>query len=461
MTAAKKASSRKSSSSVAKAAGGEGRGAESAPPAVASDSTFPDELEALLQAFVRSSTLPQKQHSRLLAVLKSFSTYFLATYPQDRWISLLAALRQPTRYACLVNRHADPLDVVKALQQQSHQQRQQNKKAEASENTYTEDSPAVQSQLEYTPVPWLRSCRLFVLPEAKPEPGVRTPSVVRPFPPPGRDIRNTATHYLLDLASALPVEALDIRPGDKVLDICAAPGGKSLCILQSLSGPKAGDDGKPLKRGVLHANEISNERRKRLRNVLQSYVPDGFAEATKDANGAAFIQLTGVDGTSGSSDGAFEAGSYDKVLLDAPCSGERHLLHDEEEMLSWTPARTKANSKRQMALLREAVRCVKMGGMVVYATCSLSQEENDGVVAKVLAKLEKERGKASGKAVDTEDDFDDDAFVMEVVKRKKSKAWPVGEKTKHGWMILPDRDGGWGPIYFSVLKKSPMDQLAI
>jgi 16S rRNA C967 or C1407 C5-methylase (RsmB/RsmF family) len=120
----------------------------------------------------------------------------------------------------------------------------------------------------------------------------------------------------LDAASILAVEALDVQPNESILDICAAPGGKSIAILQKLSP-----------HGTLHCNELSTERRKRLLQVLKDYLPPSMFSR---------VSVTGNDATKSKT---FVEGRYDKVLVDAPCSSERHLLHDKEELSKWTTSR--------------------------------------------------------------------------------------------------------------------------
>lgn len=75
-----------------------------------------------------------------------------------------------------------------------------------------------------------------------------------------------------------------------------------------------------------------------------------------------------------------------QVLVDVPCSSERHLIHDESELRKWTPRRSATLAKKQYELLLAALRTVRVGGIVVYSTCSISSLENDGVIAKVLYK---------------------------------------------------------------------------
>jgi len=86
-------------------------------------------------------------------------------------------------------------------------------------------------------------------------------------------------------------------------------------------------------------------------------------------------------------------------------------------------------AQRQYLLLLTALSAVKPGGLVVYSTCSLSEQENDTVIDKAL-----------------DNKF---GFRFEVMK----KGFKIGEATKHGWIVLPDREGGWGPLYFSILQR--------
>lgn len=234
-------------------------------------------------------------------------------------------------------------------------------------------------------------------------------------------------YYLLDAGSLLAVEVLDVQPTDCVLDICAAPGGKSLAILQRLDLAKGGS---------LTCNELSPDRRKRLKTVIQSYVPSHLRP---------YVTISSRDATRWH---LLESTKFDKILVDAPCSSDRHVLRDEEELASWTPARVRANSKRQFAILSSAVKAVREGGLLVYATCALSEAENDSVVEKVIHKT---RAKIS-------------------VLRKPL---PIGEPTKYGWIVLPDssansqestvssasRITGWGPLYFAILRVDGFPEL--
>lgn len=220
------------------------------------------------------------------------------------------------------------------------------------------------------------------------------------------DPRGLMTTYVMDPASIFPAVALGVQPDDEVLDMCAAPGGKSLILAEALR------DGE----GRLVSNELSDKRRARLRAVFEDYVPRDWIEK--------HVKVTGHDGTRWC---LHETEAFDRILLDAPCSGERHLLADPTEMSQWSPSRTKNLAVRQYSLLASALQVVRHGGRIVYSTCSISSTENDAVIARLLKKRE-------GEAVVRPLSFD------------------IGEATEHGWQILPD-ETGYGPIYLAALER--------
>ncbi|MFT6067766.1 MAG: 16S rRNA C967 or C1407 C5-methylase (RsmB/RsmF family) [Bacteriovoracaceae bacterium] len=211
-------------------------------------------------------------------------------------------------------------------------------------------------------------------------------------------------YYLLDAASILSARALGASSDHKVLDMCAAPGGKSLAI-QFFR-----------KEGELVVNELSRDRRARLRRVLDSYIPSENQEN---------IRVTGFDATTWC---LHEKEAFDRILLDAPCSSERHLLESPDKLDDWKPGRSKRLSTLQYSLLSSALQVLRPGGRIVYSTCSISPMEND----KVIEKLFKKRG-------------DSIKLIREDL--------PFGEETEYGSIILPDR-GGWGPLYISIIEKN-------
>jgi 16S rRNA (cytosine1407-C5)-methyltransferase len=204
--------------------------------------------------------------------------------------------------------------------------------------------------------------------------------------------------YMLDGASVLAAESL--RLGMEILDACAAPGGKTLVIAGRM-GPGA----------RLLANELSSERRRRLVTVLDEYL---LPEKRQQ------VRVSGFDAAAAGGKKS-EWGRFDAILLDVPCSSERHVLNDPVALAAWTPARPRSLAKRQWSLLSAAFLLLKSGGSLVYATCALNPGENDGVAHRLLEKYP-----------DAQPDPPD---------------FPQGEPSPWGRLILPDTCQGMGPMY--------------
>ena len=213
--------------------------------------------------------------------------------------------------------------------------------------------------------------------------------------------------YFLDEASVFAAEALGVCPGDDVLDMCAAPGGKTLVIASMLKGE-----------GSLQSNDRSPDRRNRLQNVVENTLPEAWRS---------IINVTGYDGVKF---GLHKKECYDKILLDAPCSSDRHVLNSPEHLKVWSAKRVKRLSVEQGSLLASAVDALRPGGAILYGTCALSPMENDDVVRKILKK------RTSMKSVPIED------------------LLSGADRTEFGVHILPDQSEGRGPIYCAKLVKS-------
>ncbi len=211
--------------------------------------------------------------------------------------------------------------------------------------------------------------------------------------------------YIMDPASVMVARALDVQAGDRVLDMCAAPGGKSLVMIEALE-----DDGE------IFCNDLSPERRERLKKVIQQYVPRSIRDR---------VWVTGKDGVQF---GLKEPNAFDRVLLDAPCSGERHILENQNAQAEWSPRRTEHLASRQYSLLAAALLAVKPGGRIVYSTCSISPAENDDVIRKLLKKKK------------------------DAVRLLEAPVGVGGERTEFGVAYMPDHCG-FGPLYFSVIEK--------
>ena len=236
--------------------------------------------------------------------------------------------------------------------------------------------------------------------------------------------------YRLDPASVLAAAALGVRPGDRVLDLCAAPGGKSLVLASML-------DGGAEEAGALVCNERSSARRARLHRVLEEHLPPSTRR---------LVRVTGYDAARWA---LHEPAAYDRVLADVPCSSEQHVLRSPAALAEWTPSRTRRLAMGAYAIGCAAVDAVRPGGRVVYATCALSPLENDEVVARLVG-----RGRGALRAEDAL------RFLAPAVARHRDLLPPEyasrsapGEPTRHGAMIMPDRDHGMGPMYIAVLER--------
>lgn len=169
--------------------------------------------------------------------------------------------------------------------------------------------------------------------------------------------------YYLDRASVRAAQALEVEPGHEVLDLCAAPGGKTLVLALRLQGT-----------GRLVSNDRSPDRRNRLKRVIAEHVPPEWQGS---------ISVTGHDASRW---GLYEQARYDRVLLDAPCSSERHLVHSPGHLAQWSPNRTKILAQQALAMLCAALEALKPGGLLVYSTCSISPLENEGTLDRFAEK---------------------------------------------------------------------------
>ena len=203
---------------------------------------------------------------------------------------------------------------------------------------------------------------------------------------PGAGIAHAAgAFYLQDASAMAPVAALDPRPGERVLDLCAAPGGKSGQIAARLNG-----------RGFLLSNEIEFSRARILLGNLERL---GVANAfVTSASAEALARVLP----------AF----FDRVLVDAPCSGEGMFRRDLEAASQWNPDAPAGCAARQTAILNNAARMVRPGGKLVYSTCTFNRLENEGTVREFLR---------------AHPDFEPDAFDLPGVGASRDgclRLWP-------------------------------------
>lgn len=164
-------------------------------------------------------------------------------------------------------------------------------------------------------------------------------------------------YYLQEPSAMLPAAMLPVSPGDRVLDLCAAPGGKSTELAAKLKGE-----------GVLVSNDISASRAMALLKNLELF---GVKNSIVLSEYPAKLEMVFT-------------GYFDKILIDAPCSGEGMFRKDPSIMKAWEKQGPDFYHKLQKEILGPAVRMLRPGGMMVYSTCTFSREENEGTLSWLL-----------------------------------------------------------------------------
>ncbi|WP_138495555.1 RsmB/NOP family class I SAM-dependent RNA methyltransferase [Paenibacillus pinistramenti] len=166
-------------------------------------------------------------------------------------------------------------------------------------------------------------------------------------------------YYIQEPSAMAPAEALNVQPGDRVLDLCAAPGGKSTQLAAKLQGS-----------GVLVTNDISDQRTKALAKNIELY---GIKNAVVLNETPERIRE------------AFP-GYFNKILIDAPCSGEGMFRKDEAMARQWETHSVEVCSAMQRDILMAAAGMLAPGGTIVYSTCTFAPEENEAQIAEFLTR---------------------------------------------------------------------------
>ncbi len=177
---------------------------------------------------------------------------------------------------------------------------------------------------------------------------------------PGKDPLHAAgAYYVQELSAQMPAALFDLTPAMAVLDLCAAPGGKSAQLAAQVPD------------GVLFSNEIVPNRAQVLLGNLERMGAKNVVVTSMDPE-----KLTSLTGP-----------VFDAVLVDAPCAGEGMFRKDPGAVREWSPEHVQACARRQRAILTSAQRAVKPGGQLVYSTCSFSPAENEENVGWFLSEF--------------------------------------------------------------------------
>ena len=164
-------------------------------------------------------------------------------------------------------------------------------------------------------------------------------------------------YYLQEPSAMIPASLLPVRPGDRVLDLCAAPGGKATELAARLAGS-----------GLLVANDISLPRARALLRNLELFGTEN-----------AFV----TNETPQRLCEAFPA-YFDSILVDAPCSGKGMFRKDEEAAAAWSPAKVRNLAAQQKTILEQAWQMLRPGGFLLYSTCTFAPEEDEENAAWLL-----------------------------------------------------------------------------
>ncbi|XP_061587193.1 5-methylcytosine rRNA methyltransferase NSUN4 isoform X1 [Cololabis saira] len=228
-------------------------------------------------------------------------------------------------------------------------------------------------------------------------------------------------YYLMDAASVLPCLALDVQEGHTLLDLCAAPGGKTLALLQTQMIR------------FLCLNDDSVSRTLRLKKVLGSYVPREFL--TDDR-----LRITSFDGTKW---GEIERNTFDRVLVDVPCTTDRHsLMEDDNNIFS----KSRTGERRmlpqlQLELLLAGIEAACPGGEILYSTCTLSLHQNLSVVEQAVHVAQEKLG-----------------IQLQVVNLRPltqmfRNTFHFAPNLRLGEMVIPHLAANFGPIYLCKLRR--------
>ncbi len=164
-------------------------------------------------------------------------------------------------------------------------------------------------------------------------------------------------YYLQEPSAMAPGALLGARPGERVLDLCAAPGGNATQRAAAMEG-----------RGLLVANEIHPARAKILsRNIERMGIPNALVTNMHPRDLAERFP-----------------GCFDRIMVDAPCSGEGMFRKEEAAVTDWSPETVAMCASRQKEILRSAAAMLRPGGRLCYSTCTFAPEEDEGVMAWFL-----------------------------------------------------------------------------
>ncbi|NXI72898.1 NSUN4 methyltransferase, partial [Anseranas semipalmata] len=350
-----------------------------------------------------ATTAPRIPATRL--ALHHFDTNY-SLQLQDRWPSVRVSLLCEQKYGALVNNFACVDQVTQELELQN------------ATDFVSEAAKKVQRLQQGSAVEMERGesvsqegsiIKCYTFPRGD----------ITRFRPAWPDTLGFLSYYLMDAASLLPVLALDVQPHDFVLDLCAAPGGKTLALLQTGAC------------GHLAANDVSISRTKRLYQILHSYVPKKIRET---------VSVTSYDGRDW---GELEGRTFHKVLVDVPCTTDRHSVMETDNNI-FHRRRTKERQMLpmlQLQLLMSGILATKPGGEVVYSTCSLSPLQNEYVIERAI------------EIAETQFNITTHVEDLSHFRMLFQDTFSFFSDCRLGELVLPHLTANFGPMYFCKLRR--------
>ena len=170
-------------------------------------------------------------------------------------------------------------------------------------------------------------------------------------------LHHAGVYYMQEPSASSAVTVLNPQPGERILDLCAAPGGKSTQIASAIGS-----------NGLLWSNEYVASRARILQQNLERCAGRNVVISNQDSG----VLCSGL------------CDYFDAVLVDAPCSGEGMFRKEPQALTEWTLDNVLLCANRQGEILNNAAKAVRPGGRLVYSTCTFAPEENEGAVARFL-----------------------------------------------------------------------------
>jgi NOL1/NOP2/sun family putative RNA methylase len=233
-----------------------------------------------------------------------------------------------------------------------------------------------------------------------------------------RDVGNLIEHmlgyiYIQEPASMIPPIVLDPKPGDIILDMCASPGSKTTQIAQYMKGE-----------GVLMSNDYKGDRVRSLGINVQRM---GISNDIITLMQGRYFAKSGIE--------------FDRILVDAPCSGVGTIRKSLKTVTIWNPNIVRRIAGTQKQLIDAAYQILKPGGILVYSTCTLEPEEDEGIIDYLLKKYD------SADVLDIELDIKRSPAVLEFGKEK------FDPRVKKALRIYPQDNDTEGFFVCKIVKK--------